>query len=490
MGKLKRNTAWVRDARNPILPPQKNSDYDCGGCMNPWVVREGEQYYLYYGGWGADKHRRVCLATAPMDALGEWERHGPVIELGEHGEFDGNWCVLPHVIKLDDREWRLYYTGNSGIGTGLAMFPGLGMAFSEDGKRFRKHDRNPVIARTGRQGDPDQQGIAGGSVLQAVLPDGSVQWRFYYTGCPTLGKDVFLDQQKTICLAVSRDGIEWEKQGAVMLRNPLRDYENVAVAGPVVQQLPDGSYRMWYSAIGTRWGYYSICYAESDDGIAWNRGTHYGDNLQLGPRHGTAGNWESMMVEYPSVIREDGRLRLFYVGNNYGLTGIGTALSTSLRATADDDGAHIAATDSGAGASLRLPDYVAWGGDVRRPAAPLVWQGPDANGTIWHEQALVPGLQLRAIISHGEGSLALRLTFINQTGELLRDLKAGVRLLTLDALDESFSLRIEWDEACTAAEARVSPEAVANGQPAEALYLLDLGDLDDGETLTITGTLG
>lgn len=112
-----------------------------------------------------------------------------------------------------------------------------------------------------------------------------MQWRFYYTGCPTLGKDVFLNQQKTICLAVSQDGIHWEKQGAIMRRNPLHDYENVAVAGPVVQQLADGSYRMWYSAIGTRWGYYSICYAESDDGITWNRGTHYGDNLQLGPRH-------------------------------------------------------------------------------------------------------------------------------------------------------------------------------------------------------------
>ncbi|MDF2724950.1 MAG: hypothetical protein K0Q59_4625 [Paenibacillus sp.] len=488
MGKLKRNTTWVRDARNPILPPQPGSDYDCGGCMNPWIIQEGDRYYLYYAGWGADRHRRICLATAPAGQAGEWERQGPALPLGEHGEFDGNWCVLPHVIKLDEREWRLYYTGNSGIGTGLDMFPGLGMAFSEDGKQFAKHDRNPIIARTGQEGDPDQQGIAGGSVIQARLPDGTVQWRFYYTGCPTLGKDVFLNQQKRICLAISQDGIEWEKQGAIMQRDPLHDYENVAVAGPVVQQLADGSYRMWYSAIGTRWGFYSICYAESDDGITWNRGTHYGDNLQLGPRHGTGGNWESMMVEYPSVIEEDGRLRLFYTGNNYGLTGIGTAVSTRLRATADHDGAHIASSGSGAACCLRLPEYMAWGGAVRRLAAPLAWQGPDANGMIWYEQTIVPGLQLRAILTHGEQSLGLQITVMNQTGETLQGLKAGVRLT---ALDEAALPAIEWAGACrVSAESRASSALAATGLVGEMAFALELDVLADGGTATITGTLG
>jgi predicted GH43/DUF377 family glycosyl hydrolase len=135
---------------------------------------------------------------------------------------------------------------------------------------------------------------------------------------------VFLDQNKTVCLAVSQDGIHWTKRGALMLRDPDRDYENIAAAGPVVHQNADGSYRMWYSAIGTRWGYYSICYAESDDGIHWRRGERYGDNLQLTPQ---GDGWEKQMVEYPSVIQEGDRLRLFYCGNGYGRTGIGTALS-------------------------------------------------------------------------------------------------------------------------------------------------------------------
>ena len=45
----------------------------------------------------------------------------------------------------------------------------------------------------------------------------------------------------------------------------------MAAAGPVVWQEEDGSFRMVYSAIGTRWGYYSICYAESDDAVHWRK---------------------------------------------------------------------------------------------------------------------------------------------------------------------------------------------------------------------------
>ena len=187
-------------------------------------------------------------------------------------------------------------------------------------------------------------------------------------------------------MAVSRDGIEWEKRGAVMLRDPNRDYENVAVAGPVVHQVKDGSFRMWYSAIGTRWEAYSICYAESEDGIHWRRGTRYGNNLQLSP---TGDGWERQMVEYPSVISEEGRMRLFYCGNAYGGTGIGTAVSSPLRAlpTTGPCLVRIVAADADAAWDYRIPEGLSCDeGTFKSHAYPIVdWHGPDAAGTIWHE---------------------------------------------------------------------------------------------------------
>ena len=265
------------------------------------------------------------MATASTTNPGRWKRIGPLFENGKPGSFDARWCVLPHVVKSGD-QWRMYYTGNSGRGVGLSAFPGIGMAVSRDGLRWERGDGLPVLASSGNHGDPDAVGSAGGSLIQ-VGQGIQREWWFYYTGCPTLGNPLRLNQQKTICLAVSRDGIHWKKRGAVMYRDPKRQYEDIGVAGPVVHLRPDGGYRMWYSAIGTKWGYYSICYAESEDGIHWRRGERPGDNLQLTPQ---GKGWERQMVEYPSVIREGDHWRLFYCGNGYGMTGIGTAVGIEV----------------------------------------------------------------------------------------------------------------------------------------------------------------
>ncbi|NLE96313.1 MAG: hypothetical protein GX600_11675, partial [Dehalococcoidia bacterium] len=216
---------------------------------------------MYYAGGDDSGAKRICLAIAPIDAPTRWAKYGPVLEPGEPGSFDARWCVLPHVVQFAPDRWHLYYSGNSGVGEGLSAFPGMGVAFSRDGRHWTKYEHNPILSPTGQAGDPDAVGIGGGSVLKVRLPDGATEWRFYYTACPTLGDDLFLNQQKRIALAVSQDGIHWQRRGAVMLRDPERDYENVAVATPVVHQKADGTFRMWYSAIATRWGAYSLAYA-------------------------------------------------------------------------------------------------------------------------------------------------------------------------------------------------------------------------------------
>ena len=192
---------------------------------------------------------------------------------------------------------------------------------------------------------------------------------------------------------------------------------------------------MWYSAIGTRWGAYSIGYAESDDGIHWNRGPHYGDNLQLGP---IGDGWERQMVEYPSVIPDQGKMRLFYCGNGYGCSGIGTAISSPLRATAVHGPCIVKITASEANASwdYRVPEGLSCDeGVFKTHQHPILdWHGPDSNGTIWHEWEttdedleilsrnphaasfglkFIQGICYRVMISPTQEGLALRFTATN-----------------------------------------------------------------------------
>lgn len=436
MQSLQRSMWWIRDARNPVLPNLPGSEFECDCCMNPCVVRVGDEYRLYYAGGDAQGgRRRICLATAPVADLRTWTRHGVVLDVGEPGAFDAAWTVLPHVIRVGDR-WHLYYTANCGRGKGLSAFPGIGLAVSDDGLRFERLSDTPILAPSGRAGDPDAIGMAGGSVLPVTLGDGSTEWRYYYTGCPTLGDDVFQDQQKTCCLAVSKDAVHWEKRGPIMFRIPERDYVDVAAAGPVVwQEEDDGLFRMLYSAIGTRWGWYAIGYAESADGMVWRRGEHYGDDLTLGP---VGTGWEQQMVEYPASIREGARRRLFYCGNGYGRTGIGTALSCPLRASATVGACkvRIHAPEAGAEWAYRLPEALSCAeGCFKSHVLPVLdWRGPTGDGMLWHEWqtddehfaaaiadprmnalgiTFIQGMWYRAVIRHADFGLEISVTAKN-----------------------------------------------------------------------------
>ena len=460
---LARNTWWIRAGAAPVFPPGAATQADCGCCMNPWVIRIGNDYHLYYAGADPEGFRRICLAVAPVDHPESFTRFGPVLNTGAPDSFDYRWVVLPHVVEVAPGRWHLYYTANCGKGEGLSAFPGLGLATSDDGKNWVKHSENPVIKPSGKPGDPDRYGIAGGSVLRVSLPKGGSEWRWYYTGCPSLGSDLFLNQQKICCYATSSDAIHWERRGPILFRNPDRDYENVACAGPVVRQEPDGSFRMWYSMIGTRWGAYSIGYAESDDGIRWHRGD-YGDNLQLGP---SWNSWEWQMVEYPSVIREGNRLRLFYCGNGYGTTGIGTALSCPLRATAcaKTRAARIVAEFSGKAWLLRLPATI---GSTEGLFTPLdarisVWQGPTADGMLWQEGSFDArdggskhDLWVRTILYHRADGIEVRISVDNHTARTLH---------------------------------KITVPLAIEGEQKQALAL-PIGDLPPGENKVVTAKLG
>lgn len=319
-----KNFEWVRDLGNPILPPNKQSDYDSTRCMNPFVVRVGNTYRLYYSGGDQDGRQRICLATASVDDPTQWERHGVILDLGDSGAFDAKWCVLPCVHKVGER-WFMYYSGHEGSDMGLQSFPGIGLAVSDDGIHFERYSSTPVVTGDQTAEFPNNRGVAGGgSILEDVQADGSVRYRMYYTvAVGTKSDDVRVDQEKHCAVCHSEDGIHWTDHQLIISPRKEVANEDVAVAAPFVWR--DGDvYRMLYCGIGTRWGFYSISEAVSEDGYVWDRSD--GDaNMTLAPNSDC--EWETQMVEYPCVVQEGNHLRLFYCGNGYGRTGIGTALA-------------------------------------------------------------------------------------------------------------------------------------------------------------------
>jgi predicted GH43/DUF377 family glycosyl hydrolase len=317
---------WQRDEKNPVLPNGGGS-FDVGCCMNPFVVVRGDEYWMFYAGAENKGARRICLATCPIDRVTEWKRHGPLFDLGKPDAFDGSWCVLPCVHKFGDK-WHLYYSSRSNDqGVGLQGFRGIGLAVSDDLRNWKKYSDEPILLGDGFAEFPDNKGIAGGGpIIEVPGPDGRTIYRMYYTlptGRPS--KDLLVDQAKYAVTADSTDGFTWTNRRIVLGPRLEAKYENAAAIALNPWKTERG-WRAIYAGIGTQFGSYSICEAASDDGLTWYRGRP-GENLALAPQ-GTG--WESRMTEYPHVVREGKKLRLFYCGNGYGATGIGTAVADPI----------------------------------------------------------------------------------------------------------------------------------------------------------------
>ena len=431
---LIKNLAWIRHESNPVLQPETGGKHGESVCMNPYAEIYDEEIYLYYAADDETGKRQICLTKAAEDDIDSFSQRRVLIGNGPEGSFDAAWCVLPNTITLDGVHY-IYYTGNNGVGEGLLAFPGIGFATSKDGEDYTKNSGSPLLSATGNPGDPDRVGVAGGSLLLVPKADGCHELRYYYTGCPSLGEDYFTDQQKCICYAVLDDAESWQRRGAVMYRDPQHDYEDVAVAGPfVIYDEEIKRYRMWYSAIGTRWGYYSICYAESDDGIEWYRGSEYGENLQLGPALGPVSglyqdqSWDSQMAAYPTVVPTKQGWRLFYTGNGYGKGGIGTALAAPMRTIGCEDGTVRINTVDARSFSINYP--LAFKSDRRtllpKEGQSTKWHGPDPDCAIWREYTLYDGeketLRVTQLVRHKAYGIELRLTLYNQTETALENI--------------------------------------------------------------------
>ena len=334
---LKRNVSWIRSQR-PIIAA--DGVFAETITMNPCAIVEGDTIYLFFAGDNKEGRRQIRLATAPVSDPTNFTYYGVVIGNGDTpGCFDHAWSVLPHVVKLEEGRYFMIYSGNSGHGQGLSQFPGLGAAWSTDLYHWTKWEQNPVLPPAKEPTGETLIGIAGGGLVKEDLPEGGYLLHLFYTGCPTLSEDnVFLDQQKAVFYATSTDGIQWTRHGCVRMRDTALEHENIASAGGPVLRDSDGLFRSWYSAIGTRWGVYSVAYAESEDGFHWNRGVRPGENLAFGPESRDVdeiqfrwNRWQDQSVSYPSVIRTAEGLRMYYCGNEYGVGGIGTAVSTPLR---------------------------------------------------------------------------------------------------------------------------------------------------------------
>jgi hypothetical protein len=229
----------------------------------------------------------------------------PVLAPGASGCFDDAGAMGSWLIQHGDMRY-LYYIGWN-LGVSVPFRNAIGVAVSEgSGAPFRKYSSGPIIDRSVH--DPCF------TASSCVLVENGV-WRMWYLSCVEWERMGGNPRYRYhIKYAESNNGIDWERNGLVCIDFKSRD--ECAISRPCV--LRDGDrYKMWYSYRGET---YRIGYAESFDGIVWER-----RDKEVGIDVSSRG-WDSEMVEYPFVFDHQGRRYMLYNGNGYGITGIGLAV--------------------------------------------------------------------------------------------------------------------------------------------------------------------
>jgi hypothetical protein len=147
-----------------------------------------------------------------------------------------------------------------------------------------------------------------------VLLDNGV-WRMWYvSGLRWEETGGELHSYYHIKYAESKDGVNWQRNGRVCI--DLRPGER-NIARPCVLK-ENGRYKMWYSHDSGQG--YRIGYAESADGYVWTR---MDDEAGIDV---SATGWDSEALAYPWVFDHNGRKHMLYCGNGFGRDGFGLAV--------------------------------------------------------------------------------------------------------------------------------------------------------------------
>lgn len=235
----------------------------------------------------------------------------PIVSLGKPGTFDDSGAMPAWLVRNGD-ELRLFYTGWNVLAT-VPYDLAIGLAVSNDGGRtFQRYSDGPILGHS-----PTEPYFVCSPCVR--LENGV--WRMWYVASNGWQEvNGRWEPNYHIKYVESNDGYRWEPKG-ISCVDLGPDY---AIARPCVFK-HDGKYGMMYpyrSVVDYRTDRdrsYQFGYAESSDGIRWER---MDDRVGI---EKSAEGWDSEMIEYGWMQEHAGETYLIYNGNGFGRSGFGMA---------------------------------------------------------------------------------------------------------------------------------------------------------------------
>ena len=314
---------WQKKAL--IYKPDGSMPFSRTHAQVPFGYPLADRLRVYFSTRDENSASAVSFVELNPDNLSEilYVHDKPCLTKGAVGMFDEtgtmpSWFVPVRSDDSGDEIW-LYYTGWNKSETASYRL-GIGLAISYDGGlTFERKFTGPLLDRY----IFDQVWVAQPCVMRETQPDGSIRWRMWYLSCTKIEviqghPEPFYD----VKYAESNDGIHWERTGHVCIG--YDDFTD-AIGRPAVYK--DGDLFKMYFSYRNATNYrtdvqrsYRIGYAESEDGITWVRK----DDLAGIER--SSDGWDSLMMDYCHIFSHQDQWVMFYNGNGFGASGFGYAV--------------------------------------------------------------------------------------------------------------------------------------------------------------------
>ncbi len=281
--------------KNPVLDisPQ---NWDGQDAADPFVLVTADSVMMYYDG---DNHSGYRIGYAVLDSSGWYWQKRNSLNIMSGNDWDAYHSVAPSVVNTGNRV-LMYYSGND---SDSELGYQIGAAEKLTSGKWIHQGGHPVLELTDESWD-----FAGNAYADVVyLPDQKL-FRMWYTGFGNLFTG--------IGQAVSMDGIQWKRDND----QPVFEIAPGVIAPDVIF---DGQrYRMFFTRLYIENGLKTkICMAESVDGTDWK---NVRDVLIPSER------WEGSRLMRPNISFFDGKLHLFYCGQNGSTWRIGEAVADAV----------------------------------------------------------------------------------------------------------------------------------------------------------------
>jgi hypothetical protein len=311
-------TDWEKHIGNPVLPTGDTGAWDSSSFSSISVIHEDNLYKMWYSGHDGS-HHRIGYATSGNGI--SWSKYDVgedgnssndfVIPLGAANSYDSDAVTGANVLH-DNADpqfpYKMWYSGHDGSTYRICL---------AKGRSETEWEKEGPITPGGLRsfhGGWDNVRVHSPTVIYDE-DDQTYPYKMWYTGEGEYGEPSIAAR---IGYARSEDGITWEPIGLVstnrdgqITQDGLLDFAgvNYRVMYPMVvydPADPSAKYKMWYTYRALN--VFKIQYATSSDGMVWTKHGSVNPNGMLGED----GDWDSVIVAYPAVIKEINRYHMWY----------------------------------------------------------------------------------------------------------------------------------------------------------------------------------